>query len=299
MNGLPAIDLSCANEPAWGGSRASLSSDLDECARQLDLHLEAVCHHFGGEALGVIDLPAIDGGQLNPAQIRISAVLFWAREVEAAGVLRFCEALAEGVALGRLAFPLERAARELVLFHRARQNRLARAERTAIFARLFDGPGDSATEASFAPLLAALVEALAVAARLPAQSSRTASSIRVAAAGRALAALLTERSVGLAAFAARDIVEQIRWALRLLQNPEIERALGGGGLVLTLRRQGRLVTGEMLDPSPHLARAGAGLRLVTWLAEHVSEMEAGSLRLGDNEPVFACAEELRAAHGGA
>jgi hypothetical protein len=296
MSGLPAVNLPCADEPRWGGSPDRMPSDLEECERQLGLHLETVYRRFGGEALGVIDLPPLDGARLQPEQIRIAAVLFWAREVEAAGVLRFCEALAQGMALGRLGLPLERAAQELMVFHRARQNRLNPGERSAIFARMFDA--GTGSESGFEPLLAGLIEALVAIHRQPAGTSTTPGSVRAAAAGRALAELLAERAVGLAAFAARDIVDQIRWALRLLQHPEIERALGGGGLVPMLRRHGPLVLGEALDPSPHLSRAGAGLHLLTWIADRVPELETGSLRLTTNEPALAYAEELRASRGG-
>ena len=113
-----------------------------------------------------------------------------------------------------------------------------------------------------------------------------------------LGAAASTGGVGVAAFAARDIVEQIRGALGVLQHPDLVRALGGGGPWQIVSRHAPAVLGRMPNVSQSLSRARAGLSLIEWVAREAEGLEHGRARLARNAPVIAAAEAWLASTGG-
>src|SRR5262245_23267072 len=88
-------------------SMRGILAGLDRCDALLSRHLTAAIAHFGSPALGVIDLPTLPtSAGLSADQIRAAASLYWASEIEEAGLPGFVEALAEGVVDGRLSLAL-------------------------------------------------------------------------------------------------------------------------------------------------------------------------------------------------
>jgi hypothetical protein len=269
---------------------------LEICERLLASHLSDVERGFGPAGLGVIDLPPLHAGALVGAQIRVVATLYWARELEEAGVLPFVESLAHGVMTGTWLAPVGGAIHPLVAFARRRDQRFTRAERQALFDRLFGGAGGRAADFDLA--LRAFAESVSAIGREPADQGIAHLQARAAEAGRAVGAMASAGGVGVAGFAARDIIDQIRTALGLLQRPDLSRALGGGGPWQILMRHGQAALGRPLDVMRRLSRARSGLALIDWIAREAAGFEAGRSGILRQSPVISAAEAWLVATGG-
>jgi hypothetical protein len=267
---------------------------LERCEQALSEHLEAVVRHHGPAALGVIDLPGFGAGTLVPPQIQVSAVLYWASEVERAGLLPFVEALAAGVVRGTIVQPLGNAVHELARMWRTRERRFSGVERDALFARIFgDGGAGDAFPSLFQGLLGSLMEL----GRAPRDRGIGHLRARIVVTARQLGGHLSEAGTGIAGFAARDIVAQVRAALRILQDPDLVRGMGGGSPWQIVARHAPRVLRAPVHPRPHLGKATAGYAVLDWVASEARSIEAGTVRLDRTAPVIASAEAWRAANG--
>ncbi len=266
---------------------------LDACDRMLALHAAEAAQRFGRGALEAIDLPPVSGGAIDAGLVRVASVLVWTWEVEQAGLPSFVEALAAGLMKGTLLLPIEGGADRLGAYWRARHERFTADERREIYRQIFGDPAQP--EASQVQLLfAALVAALLEIGLSPTTRPLGDLIVRANLTGRDLAAELTLRCGGMAAYAARDIVAHVRLALRLLNDPEISRALGGGGPWNILEMHGQEVLGRQLHPRPHLSRAGAAHAILGWLADRAPSLDGGQLQIGRLDPVVQAAEAYQA-----
>jgi hypothetical protein len=261
-------------------------NELELASRLLAAHLSEAVARFGAAALDVVDLPPLSGERIEPAQLKAAAALFWAKEVDEAGVLEFVDELAEGVRLGRFAGDFGRANALLFAWHRQRSQRLDGGERHAIYDRLFGGE----VQELFDRLVAGLVRV----ARLESATPDVLATLSVAA--EELAGALSERSAGIAAFAAREIVDSIREALAILHSPEVLAAFGQRSLPELLASAGPMVVGRRLAAGAHFERARSGQLLLSWLSEVALELGGASLRLTPTDPVVhaACAWDATA-----
>lgn len=279
--------------------RAAAEAGLAYAEQQLARHMEAVGAQYGPAALGVIDLPPLRGGRMVDAQVRVSAVLYWAAELEAAGLLPFVEALAEGVATGAVLEPLGGAVHELVRLWRGREQRLGGAERRALFVRLLGDSQAAARGEAVEPFLAQLAETLRAIGRTPPAMSTAALEARAVVQAQELGSLLSARGVGMAGFAARDVVQQVRTALGILRNADVARALGGGGPWMIVAQLAPRFLGRTVDPQRHLDRAQAGMRIMSWIADQAARLDAGAVRIERGAQVIHDAEVWGAASGAA
>lgn len=277
--------------------RAAAEAGLAFAEQQLARHMEVVGLHFGPAALGVVDLPPLRGGRLVDAQVRVSAVLYWAAELEAAGLLPFVEALAEGVATGAVLEPFGAAVHELVRIWRGREQRLGGTERRALFVRLLGDSAAAARGEAVEPLLSALVETLRTLGRAPRTLGTGGLEARAVVQAQELGALLSTRGVGMAAFAARDVVGQVRAALAILRNADVVRTLGGGGPWMIVTRHAPRLLGREVDVQLHLGRAQTGMRIMTWIADQAAALDSGAVRIERGAPVVHDAETWGAASG--
>lgn len=260
-------------------------------------HLDSVARRFGPAGLGVIDLPPLATAGIVPAQVRVCGVLYWAFEIEQAGLLPFVEALAEGIVRGTIAEPIGAAVPALVTWWRGREYRFAAEERRALFERIFGGDVQG-SPGPFADGFRALVTALVAIGRQGASQGTGHLEARAAVAGRELAALLSDRGTGIAAFAARNMVEQIRTALRLLQHEDLVLALGGGGPWALIQRHAPRLLGRPVSPDRCLARAVHGIRIIEWLATVAESLNQGTIAIARTASVIGDAEAWGASAGG-
>jgi len=268
-----------------------LIRQVDRCQRLLGDHLAAAVGVFGSAALGVIDLPPLTAaGRIAPAQIRAAATVFWCMNVEGAGLPAVVDALADALWDGRIQLPLGNAATRLMDYRRERdQHRFTAGERRAIYDRLFGAP------TGFPEQWMALVGGLSELGRAPADVGTGELTARISVTALELAQGLSDRAVGIVAFAGREIVAHVQAALDLLRDPELSRALGGGGIWQIVRLHAPALLGRAVDPTPHIERAQAGLAILEWIAARAVGLEAGALAIGRAEPVVRAADTWRAA----
>jgi hypothetical protein len=255
--------------------------DLDRASRLLALHLTEAVQRFGPSALDVIDLPPLTGGSIEPGQLRAAAALFWAMEVDVAGVIDFVDTLAEGMRLGRFALDLGRAEPLLMEWHRERAQRLSADERHALYDRLFGAE-------EVRQLFDQLVGQLSRIYTLEGPTPHLLADIGIS--GEELATALSARSAGITAFAAREIVDTIREALNILNNPDLLAAFGGRrSPVDLLTAAGMSVVGRQLDPGQRFDQARAGQQILSWLADNANRFEGGVVRIGPSDAVVHAA----------
>jgi hypothetical protein len=247
-------------------SEGDVHAALARSEALLSAHLGWVERRYGAAALGVVDLPPLPESRVDSIALAPVPPLFWAREVEATGLLEVTEALADAVARGAMALPIGDAATRLTRYWRRRTNRLTAAERRAIYSHLFGGQGHPDPNAEFPTLFGEVVTALVTIVQLPTDAPTVQYLVRATEAARQLCDGFASRSVGIVPFAARDIVAHVRLALRLLGDPELARGLGAvNGPWAVVRLLAPQLIGRSTSPSSHLPRAGAGLRLLEWI----------------------------------
>jgi hypothetical protein len=254
--------------------------DLESATRLLALHLTEAVRRLGAGALDVIDLPPLTGGAIEPGQLRAVAALFWAMEVDEAGVIDVADALAEGLRVGRVAIDPGRAAPLLFDWHRQRERRLTADERHAIYERLF-GSDDVRGQ------LDQLIALLAAVYTLEGPTPHLLAEISVAA--EQLATSLSARSAGITAFAAREIVETIRSALAILESRDVLAAFGQRSVEGLLVSQGPALVGRALDPMTCFDRARAGQQILSWLADVGASVEGGRVTVTPADAVVHAA----------
>ena len=269
----------------------TLIRQLDRCQHLLADHLAAAVQVFGSAALGVIDLPSLAApGRVAPAQLRAAGTLYWCMCVDDAGLPGFVDALSDAVFDGRLQLAIGDAATRLVTYRRERlDHRFVKDERHAIYDRLF---GD-ATE--FPGQWHALIDGLCDLGGMPRDVGTGPTLARVAVNAQTLAQGLSERAVGIVAFAGREIVTHVRAAIEVLQDPDLSRALGGGGMWQIIRLHGPALLGHSVDPAPSIRRAQAGMTILEWVAARSAAIEGGVLVVGRGDPVVRAAQTWRAA----
>lgn len=269
-----------------------LLRQAERCDRLLGDHLAAAVQAFGSAALGVIDLPPLESpGHLARPQLRAAAALFWCAQVESSGLLAFADALAEAAWTGRAPLVVGPAGERLARYHRDRDERFAADERRAIYERLFG------EDAGFPARWERLIGELGELGRAPLDRGTGDLVARAQAIAAELARELSDRAVGITGFAGREIVAHVRGALELLRDPDLARALGGGGPWQLVRRHAPWLLGHPLEPRPALDRAEAGLTILEWLAARADALEGGALLIGRDDPVVRAAARWQAARG--
>lgn len=264
-----------------GGPTEPATMGVFACEALLARFMHAAVEKFGAGALGVLDLPSLSDVGVDPAQIRVAAVLLWCREMESAGTLQFAESLAEQVTTGKLLLPIKTAGARLAHYHRSRSDRWLLGERLALYDRVLGGPVDAA--------LGRLVRELASWSSAPSSegSGSVEAGLRVAA--RDLATLVSTRAVGVVSWAARDIMGAIAEAIDLLADPDLTAALGHSGLWNVLTWHGQTVLGRSLRPTRYFARAAAGRQILEWLADVTPSMDGTGSLLARTDPVITAA----------
>jgi hypothetical protein len=291
-----------SSEGARFGRRSAESQDAGGVERSLALgfRLLAAAESFAAAfaELGDIELPPVVGSDADQAGLRAAAPLYLASELESALLLPAVETLAGLFASGALAVDSGAAPEQLRDFWRGRKERFSAAERAAFFARLFGSAAGSTLAGphgrndAFEGLMIDLTEALSrIGEQYPvglAYGSHE--ETRILATAAQLAANLAPRSGGMTAFAARDILSTTQQALEILNQPEVQHALGARSVWTAVR----IVAERYLDESPdipsHVTRGKSGLLVLAWLAETLPRLSGlGPGLAAPNDPVVGAA----------
>ena len=219
-----------------------------------------------------IDLPPGAPNALDRAALQAAAPLYFASELEQAGLLRTAELVCGLFASGAITQPLGPSAQLLHAFWRGRRERLGAGEREAIFARVIESP-------HFDTLMAALCTALVA----QADGSDLREGVTLATCATDLGEFLAQRVDPMASLAARDIVATINSALGFLRDRMLQAAFGVNSLwalcaVAVSQAGGGGASAGALQR--HVDRGRSGQAVLLWLADHFSQ-QAPQLDMAD------------------
>ncbi len=266
----PPPDLRLAPRHEHDGLLRALSLAQSVLGRESAVIAAALA---GGDALwDSIDLPAGSPAPQDRSRLAAAAPLYFASELEDAGLLATAEQVAGLFASGAIVQPLGPVARQLNDFWRARRERLTAGERAAIFARAIE-------PRAFVPQMSALCEAIVA----QADGGDLRERVVLEAAADTLGAFLSQRVDPMAAMASREIVETINLALGFLRDRMLHAAFGVQSLwqLLAITSQGQ--GGDASRVQRHVDQGRSGQAVLLWLAAHAFEpaplLDPGDLAL--------------------
>lgn len=250
----------------WRPAHAGLLQALAFATSQVDGHERALASALMFDP-GAIDLPDSAPNAMDAAQLRAAGPLYFAAELEAAGLLRCAELVAGLFASGAITQPLGPVAQAISTFWRSRRERLAAGERAAIFARVIEPP-------HFDRLMGALCRAI-VAQADNADGDGVRGDIReqvgLAASAQALAEFLAQRIDAMASIAVRDVIETINQAISFLRDRMLQVAFGTHSLwalVATAPAADGVTPVTATAVQRHAERGKAGQAVLAWLASN-------------------------------
>lgn len=225
----------------------------------------AVLDDQGGvhaESLAGIDFDLPPGTPAPEDRARIAAAgpLYFASELERAGLLPTAELIAGLFASGAITQPLGPTAQLLHDFWRGRRERLDASERNAIFARVIEPP-------HFDRLMHELCSAIVA----QTEDDDPRARILLGTHAQALASFLAQRLDPMADMAARDIVADINTALVFLRDRMLQAAFAVTDLwrlVAIVAERGGMVAEP---PQTSAERGRGGQAVLLWLSDHFSE----------------------------
>ena len=254
--------------------------------------------------LGDIDLPdTTPSSAEDQAQIRAIAPLYLAAQLEEAGLLRAVETISGLAVSGAFQVDLGPAAGLIQNFWQQRHERFHENERRALFARLF-GADQSQSLANapnqhemvneaFENLMIDVAESLykldenTIGATYGSPHSQNVLLMAV----RSLAENLLNTGGGMTAFAAKEILNTIQAAARILQQPPVQHAFGSRSLWSAVRAIGSRYLHQDLETSIYARRGGSGLKILSWVADSLPHLVDGQPLATVDHPVVEAATE--------
>src|SRR5436853_3512114 len=256
------------------------------------------------DVLGDINLPdAMPATADDQALIRAIAPLYLASQLEEATLVPAVETLSALAVSGGLPVDLGPAAHLIESFWQQRNERFHENERRAFYARLFGADhletlsgaqtGRQALNAAFEDLMINLCEALY---KLDEQSiganyASPHAQVRVLTAARNLAENLLNKGGGMTAFAAKEILDVIRTAVQIFQQPGVQHAFGARSLWTAVRAVASRYLHLNPDTSSYVTRGKSGLILLSWLADSLPHLNDGQPLVTLDHPVIGAAAE--------
>jgi len=205
--------------------------------------------------LGAIDLPDGGGQAMDPGRLRAAAPLYFASELEQAGLLPTAELVAGLFASGAITQPLGPAARLLNDFWRNRRERLDARERQAIFDRVIEQP-------YFDQLLGRVCEAIVA----QADGSDFRERVALESATTLMAEFLDHRLDPMAAMAAGDFVVNIQDAIAFMRDRMLQVAFGTQSLWQLVAVAGASRGLGASRVQRHVDQGRSGQAVLLWLA---------------------------------
>lgn len=247
----------------WRPAHAGLLQALAFAAAQVDEHEHALARALVFDT--GIDLPADRPGAMDAAHLRAAGPLYFAAELEAAGLLRCAELMAGLFASGTITQPLGPVAQSIHAFWRGRRERLQAAEREAIFERVLEPP-------HFERLMEALCRSILAQADNAGDDGLRADlyeSVDLDTRAQALADFLARRMDAMASIAVRDVIDTINQAITFLRDRMLQAAFGTHSLwalVATAASADGATPGSATSAEARAERGRAGQAVLAWLA---------------------------------
>ena len=212
---------------------------------------------------------------LDATSIRAMRSIYAAAMLEELKLFQVAGRLVELFQSGALPIARGAAGQQLYRYARTTRERLAPADRRALYARTLGiggSPPDSRPNRDFGDLW---MRFLASVAALAPQASVTrilglAEDVRRA--GRDLAANLSAHGDGLAYYEARELHGQIKLITELLSKPEIRSAYGARDLWQVVDKVAALELGGASNITRHRTMAMSGSTIIAWLARRARDL---------------------------
>lgn len=204
--------------------------------------------------LGGIELPE-PADAYDAPMLQAAAPLYFASELESAGLLATAELVAGLFASGAITQPLGPAAQLINRYWRTRRERLDEGERRAIFARVVE-----------APYFDALMRALCRAIVAHADGTDVRERVQLGTAASSLAAFLGQRMDPMARLAAGELVANIDQALGFLRDRRLQQAFGTQSLWQLVSVVGAAQGQGAASVQRHVDQGRSGQTLLLWLA---------------------------------
>jgi hypothetical protein len=214
------------------------------------------------QALAGIDFDLPEGAPTveDRVQLNAAAPLYFASELERAGLLPTAELIAGLFVSGTITQPLGPTANLLHAFWRGRRERLDADERNAIYARVIETP-------HFDRLMRVLCEGIVA----QADGIDLREQVVVATHAQSFAAFLAQRVDPMASIAARDIVETINTALVFLRDRKLQAAFAVNDLWRLVAIVGSQTGIPAGAAQQHVERGRSGQTVLLWLANHYAD----------------------------
>ncbi len=239
---------------------AALLGAVSVALGALDAHERAHAQASAyAQALAGIDFDLPEGAPTveDRVQLNAAAPLYFASELERAGLLPTAELIAGLFVSGAITQPLGPTANLLHDFWRGRRERLDADERNAIYARVIETP-------HFDRLMRVLCEGIVA----QADGVDLREQVVVATHAQSFAAFLAQRVDPMASIAARDIVETINTALVFLRDRKLQAAFAVNDLWRLVAIVGSQTGIPAGAAQQHVERGRSGQTVLLWLANH-------------------------------
>ena len=281
--------------PAPGLTRRIDPRLLQVLAQALDAMRQATARRNAHAAtlaeLGDIDLPDTAPTAEDAHNLEAIAPLYLACELEHAGLLRTAELIAGLFASGAITQPLGPTAQLIADFWKARRERLSAAEREQLFAQVFEPQG-------FYPQMQALCGALTDQLDNPPRASDVHARVALQETADALGSWLAPRAMGMASYAAQDIVQALSQATHFMRDRLLQTAFGVHdlwGLLSTVSSAEGTGAGQTRQ---HVELGRQGAAVLGWLASAVPERYAFDPGGPEGQRLMAAAAAWRLAWEG-
>ncbi|MGE5336204.1 MAG: hypothetical protein ACM3PU_00150, partial [Gemmatimonadota bacterium] len=214
-----------------------------------------------------------------PDNINAVGTIYFASQLEALRAFEVADRLIEQFVQDRRGAARE-AAPAALTDYAFNPDRLSLAERRHLYARTFGMPGAAAIEGEinleFNDLWLRFVSSVAEASRQRAAGGGPRPPLlaqpHVRRAATALAANLSRHGSDSANVAAKQLHRIIEQLLRMLQAPDLLKALGAAGMWEVIERINAQQLGGAVDVARARTRAQAGSHIMAWLAAHAAEL---------------------------
>jgi hypothetical protein len=253
--------------------------------------------------IGDVELPELTPSTPeDQAQIRAIAPLYLAAQLEEAGLLPAVETLSGLAFSGALQSDLGDAAGLIEDFWQERNRRFHENERRALYARLFGAESQFSSSPvrdrmgsndEFENVMIDLAESLYKLGdnSIGADYGSPLAQTRLLTTTRNLAENLLNRSGGMTAFAASEILNTIQAAVQILRQPAVQRAVGGRSLWTSVRAIATRYLHRNTEISAFVTRGKSGLVLLSWVADTLPQLNANRPLTTLDHPVVAAASE--------
>ncbi len=252
---------------------AALLGAVSVALGALDAHERAHAQASAyAQALAGIDFDLPEGAPTveDRVQLNAAAPLYFASELERAGLLPTAELIAGLFVSGTITQPLGPTANLLHAFWRGRRERLDADERNAIYTRVIETP-------HFDRLMRVLCEGIVA----QADGVDLREQVVVATHAQSFAAFLAQRVDPMASIAARDIVETLNTALVFLRDRKLQAAFAVNDLWRLVAIVGSQTGIPAGAAQQHVERGRSGQTVLLWLANHYAD---NAIRLDAAKP---------------